>query len=584
MLIILSGRINSRTIHLSLLFPGRCFIYKQKRLFQNHLIALISLFIIITLLFAVSVFIRSEWFGRIRITWLTGSTLLFVENWLEENPFKIFFLQLQNPNSIEFPRLSDRGIYLSYPVGTIFPIYIISLINSGVVSPTLVMGFNLLNQYLISLSLSFTIFLLLGKTNIQKNLSFLSAVFSGFSYIFLPGNLYIHQNVYYSDMAVILPFVIFICIEMINKYCDLTPRLRKQLELLQYFFAFYGALCDYLFLFVGLFVFLKRLALKEFGKDNKTIIKNIFFFSIPFIAAISTLVIQMIYANGFNTLFEKFLFRAGLNDAGAAYSEGLFNKFWIKHIGRLFGGLKSTLLIFASIGTLIGYAFILIYQQWRKKSSGHLNILMLMEFTGLILLPCLAQVYFFNNHSAIHWFSAFKFSVFFSTVPFILIPSIFCLLLLNEKSSQKIRILIISVSLIINAAYIFYIFPDYKSLLNLAVDFSAEEFINQNTTYEDIVFSPNYAINKNPPQNLAISRKRVYKANSIDQIYDKVGDLEGDYMINIFIDSSWSQDEYENDQSMALLMDEAENIISKKPFLLYQIPKEVFMNSVKNQN
>ena len=556
----------------------------QRRSKNNQIIALIFLFFIITFLFAISIIIRSELFGKIRMTWLTGSTLIFVGNWLEENPLKIFFLQLYNPNSIEFPQLSDRGFYLSYPVGAILPIYIISLINSSVVSPTIIMGFNLLNQYLISLSLSFTIFLLLGKTSIHRTLSFLFAVFSGFTYIFLPGNLYTHQNVYYTDMAVILPFVMYVCIEMINKYVDMAPRLRKKLELLQYFIAFYGALCDYLFLFVGLFVFLKRLVIKEFGKDKKTIIRNIFLFSIPFITALSTLIIQMIYTNGFNTLFEKFLFRAGLTDTGAAYSEGFFEKFWIKHVGKLYGGRKTTLLIFASIGALLGYASILFFKRGKKNNRIDSNIFMLMEFAGLILLPCLVQVYFFNNHSAIHWFSAFKLSVFLSTVPFIIIPSIFCLIFLNKKESQKLSAIIMTFSLIINAVYILSVFPYYKSLLDPAVDFSIEEFVKENTTFEDIVFSPNYEITASPPQNLAISRKRIYKATSLAEIYDLVGDLEGMYTINIFIDSSWPLDDYENDQSITLLMDKAENIISEEAYLLYEIPKEVFINTAKNQN
>jgi len=62
-------------------------------------------------------------------------------------------------------------------------------------------------------------------------------------------------------------------------------------------------------------------------------------------------------------------------------------------------------------------------------------------------------------------------------------------------------------------------------------DHSLAEFIRANTNYYDVVYSPDYEINCNPPQDLAISRKRIYRIPSLQKI--PVYDLPDYAVINI---------------------------------------------------
>lgn len=549
-----------------------------KKVNRNITFYSILIFLIVSICFVWSVCIRSEWFGSIskeNHQWLTASTIKFAQNWLAENPFKLYFLQLENPNSIEFTQLSDRGIYLSYPVGAILPVYLLSLLNSSEVSPKVVMAVNLINQYLIALTLAYTLFFLLLKTKIQKKFSFLLAIFSGITYIFLPGNLYWHQNTYYADQAVMLPFVLFICIEMILKYVNIRPPLAKFLRVIQILTAFYGGLCDYLFYCVGAILFLKRLIFKEFGDNKKAVIKNMFIYALPFILAISTLIFQVLFTNGINALYETFLQRTGISEAGAESAQNFIDTFWCGHIKKFYG-ISSCYILPAGIGILVIFCLLFIFKKDRLKDNRK-NIQMLLEFSALILLPCLLQIYLLKNHSAVHSFSTLKLSLFLSTFPFIITPILFCLFKYNDKNLADKASFIFAIALVANTFYLTSIYPIHQNLFSPSDDYSAELFLKHSTSYEDIVFSTNYKIPENPPHQLAYSEKRVYQVDSIEQIEQAIEDLQVDYTINIFVDSRWNVDGSASDAILQPLIDRADDIIDQEPYTLYEISKENFL-------
>jgi hypothetical protein len=81
-----------------------------------------------------------------------------------------------------------------------------------------------------------------------------------------------------------------------------------------------------------------------------------------------------------------------------------------------------------------------------------------------------------------------------------------------------------------------------------ARDHSIARFIRAHTNYYDVVYSPDYEIPWDPPQDLAISRKRVYKVLSPHEI--PVDRLPEHAVINVLISSetlkilsgaSWAQ-------------------------------------------
>ncbi len=86
---------------------------------------IVLLLIITSIVFTYTVEIRELWFGGLsdgRHQRLTGSTLKFSEYWYQEGPVNLKSAMLENPRSIEFPALSSRDPYTSYPPGVVLPI------------------------------------------------------------------------------------------------------------------------------------------------------------------------------------------------------------------------------------------------------------------------------------------------------------------------------------------------------------------------------------------------------------------------------------------------------------------------------
>ena len=108
-------------------------------------------------LFIYSVHLRAPWFGYMplddNLGWQTGSTLKFTDYWYQEGPLKLGFTMLENPPSVEFPRLQDRGIYSSYPPGAIIPVYLYCRVAGHAPDTRSIMIINLAGQLLIALCL-----------------------------------------------------------------------------------------------------------------------------------------------------------------------------------------------------------------------------------------------------------------------------------------------------------------------------------------------------------------------------------------------------------------------------------------------
>ncbi|MBU2524949.1 hypothetical protein KKG71_07185, partial [Patescibacteria group bacterium] len=184
---------------------------------KKTLITVILLLIILCGTFAYSVKVRSPWFGKLSVghhQWLTGSTLVFTKNWFRDGAFKSYFAMYENPKSIESP--AKRGIYASYPPGAIIPIYAISKIINKEPTPAMVMSYNLANQFFITLLLIATVFIFLRRLGLPLFYTFLFSLIPLATELFLPAPMYWHQNVFFSDQAVILPFIFFIFLEILR--------------------------------------------------------------------------------------------------------------------------------------------------------------------------------------------------------------------------------------------------------------------------------------------------------------------------------------------------------------------------------
>jgi hypothetical protein len=529
---------------------------------------IILLFIVSFVVFAYTVEIREPWFGQLSDEvingstsqgdeWLTGSTLKFSENWYFEGPLNLKFAMLENPRSIEFQTLSSRDPYTSYPPGVIIPIYIISKIVGHKPTPSLVMEYNLLNHFLVAFFLSMIIFFFLRQLKIDFVNSFLFSVIPIFIELLLPGPLYWFQNVFFTDQAVILPFCLYIFMEVVKDSINNNKTLRF-LNIFQNIILFYGFLTDWLFVFIALTVYIKRIIDDKIVLSIYKFIKeSIKFWFVPLLV-LFLFILQVYILGNIGQDISKFLFRAGISQDSSKFLYNGFSTF-LGHMSNAYGNI-GVAAVFISLYVFILISIIFSYHHLRKQKVTYNNekVKRTLYLIGMLLLPCILQVYFFKNHSVVHDFSVLKFSVPLSTIPFVLLPLLIFFRSennLSNKFNYKLNIfrnikidfnLFIIFLLVFTAAsfYMAYEHPNYKSLFpevnnNYVI---VSNSIWKNTGYNDVVFSPDFWIPENPPQALSYSMKRVYYINSPEDLKNTIIKLNSSYQIVVMFSNPPSND------------------------------------------
>ncbi|QUV81622.1 hypothetical protein J8C01_10435 [Chloracidobacterium sp. D] len=170
-------------------------------------------------LFACTVQARRPWFGKLSFEhhqWLTANTLRFARAWHAEGPWTLRFALLNEPRSVEFPTLLSRNPYVSYPPGFVLTAYAYSLVSEGAPTVSSLMSWNLINHGLIAVALGSLSLLILRRLGFDRGTATLLAAVPPTLELLLPGPLYWHQNVYFADQAVLLPYVLFILLEAIR--------------------------------------------------------------------------------------------------------------------------------------------------------------------------------------------------------------------------------------------------------------------------------------------------------------------------------------------------------------------------------
>lgn len=487
--------------------------------------------------------------------WLTGSTLEFSKEWYYEGPQNIHFGMFEYPASVEFPTLTSRNPYTSYPPGTIIPIYVLSKIREKEPTISMIMKYNLVNHFFIAFFLSLMVFFFISR-QLEADLlnSTLFAIIPILIELFMPGTLYWHQNVFFSDQAIILPFVLFILLEVLR--FKSSKRVTNILSILQALVMFYGVLTDWLFIPIVFTVFLKRIINNEIeikGDIQKFIQKTLYFWS-PVVLAGFLFLWQIYSLENFDRTINTFFVRASLSSTGPLTIHTFLETFK-SHLTLSFGYIAAVILV-ASLLLLLIFSFYLIIKYFRAhKTNYKLKNTLLLAW--MLLLPCLIQIFLFKNHSFIHEFSALKFSVPLSVIPFVIIPLLCYLLLEDPKFPKKfllignkrlnlkllaiclVALLLTGITLINNSNHLFNMFPfPNKNYTMLG------EAIHKNTNYYDVVFSPDFEINSLPPQQISISMKPVYKIKSISDITQKTKNIKGNYTVVIIFSgpppSSWS--------------------------------------------
>jgi hypothetical protein len=306
------------------------------------------LFVFVLTLFLFTKQVRAPWFGNLKTyghQFITGSTLTFVKSWVEDGIFKDQFKLLSEVKSALNQRADTlRHPYFTYPLGTFLPLFAFAKLHIADITPSTIMGWNLLNQFLEACTLTLIVFLATRKWGYSHLQALLFSLPVAFLDLFLPGPMYWHQNTFFADQAIIWPFTLIILTEVIGWY-DLTEKQRKALRIAQGILLFIGTFTDWLFVFVTIVLAAIRLAQGKLGKKFWEIVKKTAALVWPSVLAVVVYFINALNGTTVGFLFHYALFRTALDAEGQSYTKGRPLNLWLNWLPLAYGRVGQYLII-----------------------------------------------------------------------------------------------------------------------------------------------------------------------------------------------------------------------------------------------
>ncbi len=512
-------------------------------------------------LFVYTVQMREPWFGTSPICmqpWMNSAVVLWAKNWYREGPFHLWFGYFGIPRSIEFPTLESRDMYNSYPPGATLPIYLFSRLLGHESSVATVMGFALVSQAMIVAALMTLVFLFARKAGGSLFDAGCLACIPALACLLLPAPAFLFQMAYLH--IVVLPvFAVFVLLEFIRDEWGAAP-VPRWLRLLQGFLGFYGALCDWLFVFVLACVYLKRLARGQLTSGGwKAALGRTFTFGFGPGLALGMFALTLWHFERFGNLAERFTERsaASSNHFLAPTTKTLF---WSFHIVRGYGIVGRGLILGSGVVLLL----LLAYTIGRRLLRPPLNpaLVSAVSLIFMLLTPCMLHVFVFRQDSShiLHYFTTAKFALVLATVPFVLAPTALLAVvggglevlspghwwkrMTGRANAPIVLRWSVAAPLLLALAGIYTVGEYAKTMKQFTIlpkldTTRAPAFLGANTAYDDIVFTPNSLLEiAAQSMGIAYSMKCVYTAASLAAMYETTRGIDGEYVVNLFMQTN----------------------------------------------
>jgi|GEM_PF-2675518 len=516
---------------------------------------------------------------------LTGSTIKFTNNWLNDGVINDKFTMLEKPLSIESKTINDREPYISYPSGTILVTYgIAKTFGYSQVDAAFVKNVNTTLYALDALLIGILFFLILQylfkmKSTIGKII--LPALLSSL-WIVLPSNTYYLKNVFFADQLVLFFIYLLLVLELLKNYADIKKsKSKKVIDILLFMTIVLGILTDYYF-WIQLFV----LCLINFFTpllQKKTFIhsvKSIALYLIAALLGVGLYFIQLIQIeNWWFILSDKAKFRMGFAESLSDKSliEVLIERITVAYdfSGLLFFGIFTSCLILLICLNVFKKRMA---QKKRLKDN-------FLIFSLLIILPPYLQLFALNNHAVGHEFSILKLGLPFVFGFLLVAYTIFVLykqpvhldleIELKEKNCRKnlnsyallVVILVIGFLLSSRFSQHRYLYSMYRSY---SQSYDMELVVNSMNRYENVFFSYTDSIPTNPPQSLAIAKKMVYKIEKLTDIKDQFPDLDNKAVVLVLINENAQKSE-EIEEEENYVMKNFQQVKREGNYVIYQI-------------
>ena len=540
-------------------------VFSNKTLFCLLIITLFTSFF-----FARSVVVRERW---IVPTFLSnsphqdgaGQQLSYANNWLREGVFNLRLGLYWYPPSVEMPTLDKRGFHASFPPGATIPVYILlkALDLTGIIPDIyekrstqllLVIFLNYFLHFLLALVLCLISFVVCQKIGFDHINSTLLAIVPAIIQFHNANSLYWHHLPFYHHTVVMLPFALYILLELLRIAYPSLPAL-SAVRIMQPILMFWGMLTVWIFVFIILTIYVMRIKRKEIALPNSwqqglRWMKQSFLFFSPALAAVAVWGYQVAYyfqnishkglftaatsSQGL-TLLDNVLYRMGMSDGFIQYISYLKTSLY-DHVYQGYG-ISGLLMLYAT-------AYLVIRVQKFTSTDGFTTNFATTTHI-MLFVPCIAYHLFFAHNYADHKFSSLLFSSVLS-MSFVLAP-IFIMQIMRKSYFMPGLTLINGKNITIAAllalgSSIMYVYIQIYNEQSVTKMFSPPAyrhviigtFIRRNTEYRDVVFSNDYCSHSRyRTLERHFTNKAIHCAANIDDMYQKIKEIGENFTIKV---------------------------------------------------
>ncbi len=559
---------------------------------RNCAIMPVAVILIGAALFGVSVWQRSHAFGDAGLSmagWTTAGSAVTAANWHREGAWRLRFVMYWAPDSIELDALGPREPYISFPPGSIIPIYLLAKASRRDPTPAMVMGYSLFIHLMTTLTLGMLTYRAARLMKLCPGVSTLFAIAPMALYLWLPSPFYEHQMGYFSDQAVMLPFAASLLVELLLWNISGKTQ-RRRLQGLQAAIQFWGVFTDWLFVFVAACLWAVRALRGDFGRRPLLWMGRAIRYWAPAALALALYTAQLWHLGAFEDIASRFRLRAGVGEErkyavqrghdafsfGGAYGAG--TRFWWQHMKDGYGPWGRTLVGVTLAAVVVSTCVIVGLRLRKKPIPSPLSLCASLGFLGLA--PCLIYLLIFQQHCSyfLHGFTALKFALPIAAIPFAMLPAAVAALAAVWIRASGVKGAlewgVAALALACAAGYLWTLAPARAAIYREQIKdhIAPARFIGAHTDYADVVFSPDHAIADRPPQVIVYSMKQVHKTAELADIIEITDRIEDEFTLNIFIRYASTQ----LTDGVKRIADHASERIESEGMLLLKIPRDAF--------
>ena len=588
---------------------------------KSTIVAVVALFAITSVIFGFSFKYRNVTFETFQKEGEAGYiTLMRAKNWYSEGPASLKFALYNEIKTVENENVFTKdNLYSSFLPGQVIPVYLVSRLLHQAPTVLLLVVINLITFFLTALILALISFFFLRQLKFKSTVAFVFSLIPICLYVFLPGPFALYHISYSSEHLSILPFALFILMEVIIDGTS-NERRRKLLKLFQGVILFGGIVVSWFLVFVALVVYFKRIVLLQITK----FFEGSFYFWLPIIVGIMLFLGQQFVifseldhssgADALKSIWDMFLRRAGLNDVGTPqYIQAVidqakltsplaieivkpfaFTYYFYGYFISLYGVIGFWLAIvtfFSTIATIV-YALM---KKIQKKTFLNADTVKTVSLICLIMFPALIWTAIFRQQVSWHDIELLKVGLFVALGPFVLFPVLLYLifrqkmeLIMSGRSRQRLQLSFFVILFALLLSYIFYTVFNTPPLFHKPppLRYEIQKFILTNTAFDDIVFTTIYVDPKTMKAGnydvtlIAPTNKRIYEIRTVKDVYLTLRNVGAQYTINVLTLNS--DEKSMSTKFQKLLSTLPYEKISNNRLTLYKINKTDFLSLNKD--